>query len=653
MVYRDRKCFIHLALAVLVTVVFSVFSADAGVEIETETLSKFDVFEADIRDVFRSLAELGDLNVLLDKDVTGIVTINLKHGLTIGEAMELLARTYGYSYRWNIPRRTIIIGSEQTFAGWEERETRVYQLRYAASEEVVHALGVVIPQEQIGVDERTNQLTINAGVLEHQNIEEIMERLDCRMPQINIEARVQEINLDTSRELGITWSFPEFGIDSALRFHLVTGQTLRALEEEGAARLLANPNISTTDGQEGRIFIGDRLPVITSRIVDGRIEDVITYVEAGTILTVIPKINDEKTVTVTVTAEVSNIVSWRTGATGTEVPVVRTREASSVVRLQEGETFVLSGLNMQQDVEHMTAVPFLSKLPFFGKLFQSESDEWEDTEICIFLTPYIVRPAEEEYSQVSVATEKDVEISDYPDYQETVEGELSAGPFFDSGDDEFLPGTPLAEEFLPKTQELEIEVVWPAGNEIMEREIMGPVGDGEEEAGTEQVGDEEEKAWAKPGDKYYEDYLARMEERRQRAGTSDRERPTRQPREESGESDIEIPEPGIKITYQVKEGETVLTIAQKYGILPESIKAENDLTDSGPLSAGGQLVLPIPESHLYKLGPQETLWRLARRYDVTVEDLMEINNITDATVLQTGRVIILPVPVEQVVDVNF
>src|SRR5690554_3828485 len=153
----------------------------AEAEIETQLLSQFDIFEADIRDVFRSLAELGDLNVLMDKDVTGLVTINLKHGLKISEAIELLARTYGYSYRWIVPRRTVIIGSERTFTDWETMETRVYRMRYATSEDVVAALNVVLPQDRIGVDQRTNQLTINASILEHHNIEEIIARLDRRM----------------------------------------------------------------------------------------------------------------------------------------------------------------------------------------------------------------------------------------------------------------------------------------------------------------------------------------------------------------------------------------------------------------------------------------------------------------------------------------
>ena len=193
-----------------------------------------------------------------------------------------------------VPRRTIIIGTEKTFTDWETKETRVYPLSYAVSREIVTALGVVIPQDLIGLDVRTNQLTINANALEHQNVEEIIARLDRRMPQISIEARVEEISLTASKDLGVTWDFPHFSIDGSLRFNLLTTQTLSAMEENGVARVLANPNISTTDGQEGKIFIGDRLPVITSTIKDGMIEDEVTYIEAGTLLTVEPQINDER-----------------------------------------------------------------------------------------------------------------------------------------------------------------------------------------------------------------------------------------------------------------------------------------------------------------------------------------------------------------------
>jgi LysM repeat protein len=642
-------------------------------EVETHLLSQFDIFEADIRDVFRSLAELGDLNVLLDRDVQGLVTINLKHGLKISEAIELLARTYGYSYRWIIPRRTVIIGTDKTFADWDARETRVYRLRYAASREVVAALGVVIPPERIGVDARTNQLTIHANALEHHNIEEIIARLDRRMPQINIEARVEEISLTATKALGISWEFAGFDIETrpSLRFSLVDVQTLHLMEEEGVARIIANPNISTTDGKEGRIFIGDRLPVITIKVKDGQIEDEVTYIEAGTILTVEPQINDERTITVKVKAEVSNIVGWRTGRTGTEVPVVRTREATSVVRLKEGETFVLSGLNLQQDTETMTSVPFVSRLPFFGRLFQKQTKEpWEETEICIFLTPYVVREEDDKprrgVGKGPAVKGVDLEVV-WPGTgkQDGAKNQVQAGVEEEaSGATGIVIALP-EEETTAVPEIVEIREITEAEVTTEPRESMETLtaatepeksietlepAEPQETAGTpaiaetrespeptETKGEPEEAAWTELGGKRYD------EEIRDLSPVKEEEK-----KEERAAEEVK---PGLRLAYQVQAGDTVAAIARKYGITPASILAENKGAEK--IYPGQTLLLPIPESHLYPLKAGETIWRLAKRYGTTVELLMEINGIADVTVLKTGRMIILPRPADQIADDRF
>ncbi|NLY75399.1 MAG: hypothetical protein GX075_08850, partial [Firmicutes bacterium] len=243
--------------------------------IKTEILSNFEVFDADIRDVFRSLAELGGINILLDPQVKGDVSIKLKHGLTIKEAIELLSQTYGYSFRWITQTRTVIIGNEKTFSNFESRETRIYHLRYASPQQMKDALKVIISEDKIGVDTRTNQLTIKASILEHQNVEEIVARLDREMPQINIEARMEELTKTASKELGLNWEFDK--IYSTNNFKLTTMATLRALEEQNEARLLANPNISITDSQEGKILIGDKFPVISTNRSSEGIEYIVNY----------------------------------------------------------------------------------------------------------------------------------------------------------------------------------------------------------------------------------------------------------------------------------------------------------------------------------------------------------------------------------------
>ena len=384
-----KPILIKLVLIMTIATLCTFHSVQAG-GVKTEIISNFEVLDADIRDVYRSLAELGGINVLMDPQVKGAVSIKLKHGLTIKDAIELLSQTYGYSFRWITQTRTVIIGNEKTFSNFESRETRIYHLNYAAPEQVKNALKIIITEDKIGVDVRTNQLTIKASILEHQNIEELLTRLDREMPQLNIEARMEEVTSRASKELGLLWGFDQ--LSSAANFKLTSIATIQALEEKNEARLLANPNISVTDSQEGKILIGTKFPVISTNRSSEGIEYSVSYIEVGTRLIVTPRINEDDIITVTLKAEVSDILEWRKTGEGDDVPVIRTREASSVIRLREGETFVLSGLHQENNTLNESGIPGLSKVPLLGRLFGSKKEgPNEQTEVVIFLTPKIIR----------------------------------------------------------------------------------------------------------------------------------------------------------------------------------------------------------------------------------------------------------------------
>lgn len=174
-------------------------------------VDNMDIVNSDIRDVFRSLGEMGGYNVLMDKTVQGNVTMKVSRNLTIKEVIELLAQTYGYSFRWVNNNTTVIVGDAKTFVGFESRYAKVYKLNYAKAEEAVAALKVVVKEEQIGVDKRTNQLTILGNVIEHENIQEIIAIMDRVVPQVNIECRVEEITKNASKAWGLIpfMCFPE------------------------------------------------------------------------------------------------------------------------------------------------------------------------------------------------------------------------------------------------------------------------------------------------------------------------------------------------------------------------------------------------------------------------------------------------------------
>ncbi|TCL67435.1 type II secretory pathway component GspD/PulD (secretin) [Hydrogenispora ethanolica] len=614
-----------------------------GEGINSEIISTLDVSDADIRDIFRSLAELGGFNILLDPAVKGPVTTKLKYGLTVKEAVELLAQTYGYSFRWNADNRTVIIGNEKTFSSFNDKETRVYRLNNAQADQVADALKSIVVKDQIGIDKRTNQLTIKASTLEQQNIGELIAKLDRELPQINIDARVEEISTSATKELGISWEFPEFSISNSFEFNLKTAQTLAALETQNKAKLLANPNISTTDSQEGKIFIGDKTPVITSeKSDDGDVEYKVEYIDVGTTLTVTPRVNDNNIVTVTVKAVVSNIAEWKKTGSGDEVPLVRTREVSSVVRLQDGETFVLSGLTQTRKGENTSGVPGFSKIPLLGALFRSKTDgPNEDTQICIFITPRVVRSKSEQANSVKTGQ---IETKTVP---AVVQPKLEQGEVRkDIAEQEQNSKSPLKKEENTASSTSQLPEINKQPDPIQNAPVVFPSvkETTQQEANLQNSPPQPEVASVdiQTTTETNEVIFPELVETKTDNGAA-----------QSVSIQVEaapVPEIGLKKKVTVKPGQTLQKIAGNYGVTVESIAKENRIKAVDKINVGKVLLVPIPRSHLYQVKPKETVWRIANRYGLTVERLKALNHLTDITKIESGQLIILPVSVDEIVN---
>lgn len=566
-------------------------------------VDNMDIVNSEIRDVFRSLGEMGGYNVLMDKTVQGNVTTKVSRNLTTKEVIELLAQTYGYSFRWVNSNSTVIIGDPRTFAGFESRYAKVYKLNYAKADEAVAALKVVVKEDQIGVDKRTNQLTILGNVIEHENIQEIIALMDRVVPQVNIECRVEEITKNASKSLGFdpiyvfskenaageTKQAGAFVYSTSGFKHFEMMLKLDALEEEGSAKLLANPNVSTTDNQQGTIFIGDKYPVVTKNTGDDGITYEIDYIDVGTRLTFTPRINNDKVVTVEVKAEVSTITAWRT-AGDNDVPLIRTREAHAVVRLNDGETFVLSGLKSRNVTRKSSGVPYLRKIPIIGLLFNKDTVAPNDeSDVCIFITPRIIN------NDVPVAETK-VERRVEPKAAAPVQQK----PIEVSIDQQ---AKPVKVETAPAVVQAPAGPVAPAPAAVEEKPVVELA---------------EVKAEEAPIVVQVQEFQAAQE-----------------------------------VQYTVKKGETANAIARKFGVTSDAVLQQNGMTANDILNVGQVLSIPIPAGHLYTVQPKETLWRISKRYGTTVDCLKEINGITDATQIEVGQKIILSAPVEKIADASF
>ncbi|ABA88990.1 Flp pilus secretin RcpA [Syntrophotalea carbinolica DSM 2380] len=171
---------------------------------------------------------------------------------------------------------------------------------------------------------------------------------------------------------------------------------LRFLEDEGLARILAEPRLVTMSGQEASFLAGGEFPI---PVPD---EDGITieFREFGVSLRFTPVVMSDGKISLRVAPSVSDIASTSSipsSITGTtyNVPNLTTRKLETTVQLYDGQTLALAGLLQDTLRESVSKIPGLGDLPILGALFRSTSYTQEKTDLLIAVTPHLVKPSKE------------------------------------------------------------------------------------------------------------------------------------------------------------------------------------------------------------------------------------------------------------------
>ena len=270
----------------------------------------------------------------------------------------------------------------------------------------------------------TTALLLTGSEADLARARQVLVQVDTRPAQINYEAKITEISLQKADELGLTYDFggaiatigeelplfvaditgkpvvgtpantpdPYSGKPQKLRTfgrnfitNFVTVQ-LHALVTSGDAKILASPNISAIDGQPAATFVGDTVSYISSVTQSPTGQNITTStVNAGIKLYVTGKINNDGYITLNVHPEVSLVTLTAAGAGGVQVPDVRVREATTTVRVKDGDYVAISGLINDQMTKDIQKVPILGDLPFFGQLFRNTKKTHTRDEVMIFI----------------------------------------------------------------------------------------------------------------------------------------------------------------------------------------------------------------------------------------------------------------------------
>lgn len=171
--------------------------------------------------------------------------------------------------------------------------------------------------------------------------------------------------------------------------------TIRAMEQAGVMRTLAEPNLTAISGESAKFLAGGEFPVPAGQSCDpttGQCQVQIQFKQFGVALEFTPVVLSEGRISLRVGTEVSELSSEGAVRLGVvTIPALRVRRANSTVELSSGGSLVMAGLLQEQTKHNLNGLPGLMNLPVLGTLFKSRDYLTGQTELMIMVTPYIVR----------------------------------------------------------------------------------------------------------------------------------------------------------------------------------------------------------------------------------------------------------------------
>jgi len=371
-----------------------------------------------VRMVFEALSKITGINFLFDSAVkdTQRVTIFVQD-VSVEDTIDLIL-AQGQLAQKVLNDNTILVypSTPAKLKEYEEHVVRSFYLTNLDPKKAQGMLKTVLNAGTTFIEEKANLLVLRDTPEVVRMAEKLLSAADVVEPEVMLEVEVLEVKRSTLQNLGIDYpgqvNFSASNASGALSgltlddIKNLDSSTIRVSplsvgvnlsKQDGDANILASPRIRARSREKARIHIGDRVPVITNAVtpvstgtpvVTGSIQ----YIDVGLKLEIEPTVHLDNEVAIKMNLEVSNIVKEVTNEqSGSVAYQIGTRNASTLLRLRDGETQVLAGLISDEERRSSNKIPGLGDIPAVGRLFGSQKDDNIKTEIVLSITPRLVR----------------------------------------------------------------------------------------------------------------------------------------------------------------------------------------------------------------------------------------------------------------------
>jgi type IV pilus assembly protein PilQ len=395
----------------------------------------------EIRTVLQIIAEVAEKNLVVSDNVQGTITLRLKN-VPWDQALDIVLKTKGLDKRE--AGNVLLVGTAAEISEREQLEmqsqqqekelaplvTDFIQIDYRKASDIrarIEDAKMVSERGFVLADDETNTLMVRETSKQLEEIRNTIKRFDLEVPQVMIQARLVTATTDFAKNIGVRWGFNDRNSDRGWSIGSGTGDLsadtstgavsqglqidlgvpdtvgslavgfvsnnfllsaeLSALESDGRGEIISQPKIITTNGKKATIKSGQEIPVL-ERDNDSNQIDVAEWKEVVLKLDVTPQLIPGDKVQLEI-----DIADDKLGEVYDELGnrIINTRNLTTSVVVNDGETVVLGGVFEQQTLDSIEKVPFFGDLPLIGAAFRNKISSSEKTELLIFITPQMIR----------------------------------------------------------------------------------------------------------------------------------------------------------------------------------------------------------------------------------------------------------------------
>ncbi len=373
--------------------------------------------DAPLKLVLEALARSAGINFIMDREIRPDLKASIfVRDVRVEDALDLLIRNHQLEKKI-LTDNTVLVypNTPQKLREHQELVMRTFHLGNADPKQTLNLLRTMLKVRDVFIDERINLLFLRDTPDVIRAAERLIAAQDKADPEVVLELEILEVSRSKVRDLGISYPsefagpgaggarLSEIGDLSRRTIGVDTGYKLKLLRTDSDTRTLANPRVRVRSREKARVHVGDRVPVISSTIVGTTnlgsnstpvTTEQIQYLDVGIKIEAEPTVHADDTVAIHINLDVSSLGRQTVTRAGTTAYEVGTRNATTVLRLRDGETQALMGLIRDDDTQSGAGLPFIGEFPVLDRIFGTKRAERRSSELVLLITPLLVRGVE-------------------------------------------------------------------------------------------------------------------------------------------------------------------------------------------------------------------------------------------------------------------